>query len=221
MRSPSLTKAQVRWSMIRWPGRLKCSARKRSAIAMPTALPTPWPSGPVVVSTPGVWPRSGWPGVLEPHWRNAAQVVERQVVARQVEQGILQHGGVAAGEDEPVAVGPVGIGGIVPEEPVPEHVGRGGERHGGARVAGLGCLHRVHGQRPDGVDAAPGEASAGRPAAGAMADASGRCGGSSSASAPRVRVLSAVRTGSFRARDRRRRRAEAGRGRAEAERGGR
>ena len=35
------------------PGRLNCAASSRSAIAMPTALPKPWPSGPVVVSTPG------------------------------------------------------------------------------------------------------------------------------------------------------------------------
>ena len=46
------------------------------------------------------------------------EVVEREVVPAEVEQGILQHRGVAAGEHEPVAVGPVGIGGIVPEEPV-------------------------------------------------------------------------------------------------------
>jgi len=39
-------------------------------MAMPTAVLSPWPSGPVVVSTPAVWPRSGWPGVSEPHVRN-------------------------------------------------------------------------------------------------------------------------------------------------------
>ena len=36
-------------------------------MAMPTAVAMPWPRGPVVVSTPGVWPYSGCPGVLEPH----------------------------------------------------------------------------------------------------------------------------------------------------------
>src|ERR1035437_9752441 len=39
---------------------------------MPTPLANPWPSGPVVVSTPGVIPRSGCPGHLLPHWRNRA-----------------------------------------------------------------------------------------------------------------------------------------------------
>ena len=38
---------------------------------MPTLLPQPWPSGPVVVSTPAVWRYSGWPGVLLPIWRNS------------------------------------------------------------------------------------------------------------------------------------------------------
>ncbi len=39
------------------------------AVAMPTALEMPWPRGPVVTSTPGVMPASGWPGVFEPSWR--------------------------------------------------------------------------------------------------------------------------------------------------------
>ena len=71
MRSPSEAKAKVRWFTTSKPGRLKREARNRSAMAMPHALPRPWPSGPVVVSTPAVWPTSGWPGVLEPHWRKA------------------------------------------------------------------------------------------------------------------------------------------------------
>ena len=33
---------------------------------MPTAFASPWPKGPVVVSTPGVTSHSGWPGVFEP-----------------------------------------------------------------------------------------------------------------------------------------------------------
>ena len=37
---------------------------------MPTELPQPWPSGPVVVSTPTVKPYSGWPGVRLSSWRN-------------------------------------------------------------------------------------------------------------------------------------------------------
>ncbi len=39
-------------------------------MAMPTELETPWPSGPVVVSTPLVQRYSGWPGVELSSWRN-------------------------------------------------------------------------------------------------------------------------------------------------------
>ena len=38
-------------------------------MAMPTLLPQPWPSGPVVVSMPVVKPYSGWPGVTLSIWR--------------------------------------------------------------------------------------------------------------------------------------------------------
>jgi hypothetical protein len=69
MRSPSLAMTHVRWSTISCPSRLKRSARMRSASAIPTALPTPCPRGPVVVSTPAVTKLSGWPGVGEPSWR--------------------------------------------------------------------------------------------------------------------------------------------------------
>ena len=59
IRQPSPAITQVRWSTRSSPKR---AFRWRSAIAMPTAVARPWPSGPVVVSTPGVWPYSGWPG---------------------------------------------------------------------------------------------------------------------------------------------------------------
>ena len=66
MRQPSPAMTQVRWSTRSSPNR---AARWRSAIAIPTAVAMPWPRGPVVVSTPGVCPNSGCPGVLEPHCR--------------------------------------------------------------------------------------------------------------------------------------------------------
>ena len=46
------------------PSRLKRSESNFSEIAIPTALDIPCPKGPVVVSTPGVIPYSGWPGVF-------------------------------------------------------------------------------------------------------------------------------------------------------------
>ncbi len=57
------------WSKTLSPFGVSGSKSPRSylaAIAIPTALATPWPRGPVVVSTPKVWPNSGCPGVSEP-----------------------------------------------------------------------------------------------------------------------------------------------------------
>jgi hypothetical protein len=47
-------------------------------MANPTPFAMPWPSGPVVTSTPGVQPRSGWPGVRLFHCLNCS----RSVIAR-------------------------------------------------------------------------------------------------------------------------------------------
>ena len=67
MKQPSPAITYVRWSHTSLPNVVRS---QRSAIAMPTASPTPWPSGPVVTSIPAVWPASGCPGVRLPHWRN-------------------------------------------------------------------------------------------------------------------------------------------------------
>ena len=79
---------------------------------MPTAVARPWPSGPVVVSTPGVWPYSGWPAVIEPSWRKRLICSMRhRFVAGEIEQRIEQHRAVAGRQHEAVAVGPVGAAG--------------------------------------------------------------------------------------------------------------
>ena len=132
---------------------------------MPTLLPMPWPSGPVVVSTPLVWPCSGWPGHRLFNWRNrrmssngtAGSSVGRPSVvqlldARQMQHGVEQHRGVSAGEDEPVAVWPAGLGRIVAEHLVPEHVGRRGQGHRRAGMPAVGRLHGVHREGADRVD---------------------------------------------------------------------
>ena len=61
-RSPSDAMTYTWWSNGDSPGPAAGSSRPRSrreAIAMPTAEARPWPSGPVVISTPVVWPSSG------------------------------------------------------------------------------------------------------------------------------------------------------------------
>src|SRR5690625_7078137 len=68
-RSPSEAITYTRWSNGEVPSGASGSSRPRTrrwANAIPTAVASPWPSGPVVVSTPVVCPTSGCPGVSEP-----------------------------------------------------------------------------------------------------------------------------------------------------------
>ena len=69
IRSPSEQIPKTRTPFAGSPKRAACIL---AASAKPTMLPTPCPSGPVVVSTPGVSPCSGCPGVLLSHWRNCS-----------------------------------------------------------------------------------------------------------------------------------------------------
>ena len=110
---------------------------------MPTAVARPWPSGPVVVSTPGVRPYSGWPGVFECNWRKLLDFLDRQVVAGEVQQAIQQHRPVAVGQHETIAAGPFWIGRVVAEMVAPEHLGDVGHAHRHTGVAGVGLLHGV------------------------------------------------------------------------------
>ncbi len=108
-RSPSEAMHQTVWSNGLCPGAASGSSRPRSrraAIAMPTALPTPWPSGPVVVSTPGVWPCSGWPGGQRAPLPQVREVLQRQAVAGQEQLRVQRDAGVAAGQHEAVAARP-------------------------------------------------------------------------------------------------------------------
>ncbi len=80
------------------------------------------------------------------------EVVQRQRVAGEEELDVERQAGVAGGEHEPVASGPVRVGGVVPHDPVEEQVRRRGEAHRRPRVAVAGFLHGVHGQHADRVD---------------------------------------------------------------------
>ncbi len=81
------------------------------------------------------------------------QIVERQVVAGEVQQAVEERRAVAGGKHEAVTVGPARVRRIVLHRPGEERVadGRGPERE--ARVAGVGLQHGVDGQRADRVDA--------------------------------------------------------------------
>ena len=79
------------------------------------------------------------------------ELLHRQRVARQVQQRVDQHGPVAVGQHEAVPAGPLGVGGVVAEIVVPQHLGDVRHAHGSAGVAAVGPLHRVHAEGADGV----------------------------------------------------------------------
>ena len=119
---------------------------------MPTAVAMPCPSGPVVVSTPGVWPYSGWPGVFDPHCRNALSSSSRHaLVAGQMQQRVEQHRAVAGRQHEAVAVRPGRVGGIEFEEAREQHGRDIGHAHRHAGMAGLRLLDGVDRQEADRV----------------------------------------------------------------------
>ena len=59
---------------------------------------------------------------------------------------------MAAGQHEPIAVGPEGIGRVVPKKVLPNGVGNRCQGHRRARMATFGGLDRVHRECANGVD---------------------------------------------------------------------
>ena len=68
-----------------------------------------------------------------------------------MEQRVEQHRAVAGRQHEAVAVRPIGSGGVELQEAGEQHGGDVGHAHRHAGMAGFGLLHRVHGERPDGI----------------------------------------------------------------------
>src|ERR1700722_6997960 len=71
----------------------------------------------------------------------------------EVQHGIKQHGGVAVGQNEAVAIQPGGIGGVVAQEFLPKTIGHWRQPHRRARMAGVGLLYRVYRQGSNRVNA--------------------------------------------------------------------
>src|SRR5690606_1319679 len=79
------------------------------------------------------------------------QLFQRQVVAGQVQQRVLQHRTMPVGQHEAVAVEPLRVARIVVQVVVPQHFGDVGHAHGHAGMAGVGRLDGVHGEDADGI----------------------------------------------------------------------
>src|ERR1035438_7504871 len=80
-------------------------------------------------------------------------VVKRKIVARQVQHGVKQHGGVPIGENEAVTARPMRISWIVTQIAGPQRKRQGRQCHWGSRMSAVGLLHRIHRERTNGIDA--------------------------------------------------------------------
>ena len=75
------------------------------------------------------------------------EILDRQFIARQMQQCVDQHRPMTIREHEAIAIRPVGVGGVVAHQPIPEHLRDIGHAHGRAGVAAFGGLDGVHGKR--------------------------------------------------------------------------
>ena len=97
-------------------------------------------------------PELGMPRRLGAQLPEARQLIHAHAgVAGEMQERVEQHRAVARRQHEAVAVRPVGCRGIELQEPGEQHGRHVGHAHGHAGMAAFGLLHRVHGQRPDGV----------------------------------------------------------------------
>ena len=92
----------------------------------------------------------GMTGRLAAELTEVLDVFHRNVVARQVQHRVLQHGAVTVRENEAVAGGPQGVGRVVTQMTREKRHGDIGHAHGHAGVAGLGAFDRIHGKGADG-----------------------------------------------------------------------
>ena len=80
------------------------------------------------------------------------QLLERELVAGEVQRAVEQHRAVPCREHEAVAIGPAGVARVVAHDARVEQIGGGRHRHRHPRVTRVRGLDGVHRQRADGVD---------------------------------------------------------------------
>ena len=91
------------------------------------------------------------PGGLGAQLPERLQILLGDRVAAQVQQAVQQHGAMPVGQHEAVAVGPGRVLRIVDQHLPPQHLGHIGQPHRRPRVPGIGALHGIHGEGPNGV----------------------------------------------------------------------
>ena len=93
------------------------------------------------------------PGCLAAPLPELFQVVQRQVIAGDMQQAVEQGTAMPGRQHEAVAVGPQGVGRMVLQMAGPQRIRHGGRAQRQARVPAVGMLHHVNRQKAQGVDA--------------------------------------------------------------------
>ena len=89
---------------------------------------------------------------LRPQLAEVSQLVERQIVASDVQQTVKQGRAMTGGEDEAVTIRPLRIPRVELQELCEEDVGHGSGPEGQTGVAGISGLDRVDREDAEGVD---------------------------------------------------------------------
>ena len=97
-------------------------------------------------------PALGMPGRARAPLAELLEVVDREVVAAEMQGGIEEHRRMAAREHEAVAVRPVRVRRIVAQMPGEQAIGKRSQPHGRAGMPRLRALDRVDREEADGVD---------------------------------------------------------------------
>ena len=93
------------------------------------------------------------PGRLARPLSEPLELIEREIVARQMKQRVEQRRAVARGEDETVAIPPARVLRIVAKEASPQHVSHRRRAHRQPGMPGVRLLDHVDGEKADRVDA--------------------------------------------------------------------
>ena len=94
----------------------------------------------------------GMPRSLAAELAEVLDIVERQRVTAEMQHRIKQGRGMAAREDEAIAPGPLRVGRIEAHVLSEQQIGNRGRLHRRSGVSGIGLLHSIGGEQPNGVD---------------------------------------------------------------------
>ena len=139
------------WCRARRPDR---TGRARSATPSPSRPRSarPWPSGPVVISTPGVWRNSGWPGVLDPQVRSDSMSDSSRPKPPRYSWMYRVRLVCPADSTKRSRPSQWSVARVVAHLPLEQRVRQRRQAHRGPGMTVADLLHRVRRQHPDRVD---------------------------------------------------------------------